>query len=179
MTLTLNEATTFLAPTRVVGTEGGRIRVALPDRHVWARLAIPYLYQAAVGDEVLTIGRPTEEGGEAFFVIGVLESAGPARLTVPADFTLSAPHGAIRLDSGEAVALEAPRVELRAGAIEMVARSLTQRLENAYQWVRELFHLDAGRSRSVIAGASYHQAERTVIKAEKDVSIDGDKILLG
>ena len=179
MTLTRIEETTFLAPTRVTGTEGARVRVALPDRHAWARLAVPFLYQPAVDDEVLVIGRREEDGTEAYFVIGVLESRGPARLVVPGDLTVAAPHGSIRLDAGEGVSLEAPRVELRAGALTMVARSLTQRLDNAYHWVRQLLHVQAGRSRQVVEGTSYHQAQRTVIKAEKDVSIDGEKIQLG
>lgn len=164
----------FLEPTRVLGIEGPRVRVALPGRDVWAWLAVAGVYRPETGDLVLTVGH----GGQ-HYVIGVLEATGSACLTFPGDVRLLAPHGRIHLTSAEGIHLEAPAVEVSAGRFELAARDVFQRLTNLYQSVGDLLQIRAGRSRTVIEGTAQSDAERTVIRSVKDTTIDGEQIRLG
>lgn len=164
----------FLEPTEVRGIEGPRVRVALPDREVWALLAVAGVYRPQAGDRVLTVGN----GGE-YYVIGVLEATGSACLTFPGDVRLLAPNGRIHLTSGDGIHLDAPEVEINAGRFELAARDVFHRLTNLYQWVGDLLQIRAGRSRTVVEGTAQADAERTVIRSVKDTTIDGEQIRLG
>lgn len=174
------EQTTFLGPTAVLGTEGPRVRVALPDREVWATTAVAGVYQPRPGDRVLTIGHATEGREAQYYVIGVLETASDtATLTFPGDVRLLAPQGRIHLVAGEGVHIDAPETTITTGRFELAARDAFQRLTNLYQWVGDLLQTRAGRSRTVVEGTAHHDAERTVIRSVKDTTIDGEQIRLG
>jgi hypothetical protein len=56
---------------------------------------------------------------------------------------------------------------------------MSQRLENAFQWVKDLLQVRAGRSRAVVDGTHHQLAERTFIRSEKETKVDGEKIYLG
>jgi hypothetical protein len=79
----------------------------------------------------------------------------------------------------EALRFEAERIEIRADRLELFARAAFERFVDAYRWVKGLFQLRAGRTRSVVQGMSVLHAERVVHTADKDVKIDGQKIYLG
>lgn len=165
-----------LGPATVRRSAGRRALVFFADRmeEGWAELAVPYLYAPAAGDLVLTIGQESR-----IYIIGVIQGQGPSALSFPGDLNLSAPHGTIRLDAGKGVTLTAPSVELRGEEIEFEGKTLHERFENVYQWIRDLFHLRAGRSRSDVDGSSHQSAQRTFIRSEKETKIDGEKIHLG
>lgn len=164
----------LLLPATVVAVEGRRVRVGLPDRDTWARLAVTFGYCPTPGDEVLALGQ-----GDAWYVVGVLESTAPALLAFPGDVDLVAPGGRLNLASGKGITIDAPRVELKADRLEMTARTLFQRLTNCYQWVEELWQARARRTRTVVEESAELQAGRVVTRARQDVTINGDKIYLG
>jgi hypothetical protein len=109
----------------------------------------------------------------------VLQGKGPSVLAFPGDVTLSAPRGAVNIDAAKGVTVNAPSVEMRAETIELEATTLTQRIESAFQWVKDLLQVRAGRSRTVVEGSSHQLAERTFIRSEKETKVDGEKIYLG
>ena len=95
---------------------------------------------------------------------------------------------------------KAPRAELGAGEARLVVRSLTtvaesvrqvagvveleatrvvERAKNIYREVEELAQTRAGRVRVVARAAMHLMSGRTVIKAEQDVKVKGEKIHLG
>ena len=141
-------------------------------------VAVRVGYRVAAGQFLGTVGN-SGNTMEPHLHIGVIQGRGPVVLPFPGDVTLSAPDGALRLLAGKGVSIETPNFEVRAGAVEIEAASLTQRFENACQWVKGLFELRAGRSRVVVEGTSHQVAERTIIRSDKETKIDGDKIYIG
>jgi hypothetical protein len=166
----------YLGPATVSRTLGRRVllRRADPAAEEWAELALAFPYTPAAGDVVLIVAQE-----DRAFVIGVLQGRGPSVLVFPGDVTLSAPQGAVHLDAGKGVTLNAPSIELRAEAVEVEAKTLTQRVESAYQWVKDLLQVRAGRSRMAVDGTHHQLAERTFIRSEKETKVDGEKIYLG
>ena len=165
-----------LGPATVCRAQGRRVLLRRDgqDAEEWAELALAFPYQPAPGDVVLAVAQE-----ERAYVIGVLQGRGPSVLSFPADVTLHAPEGAIHLDAAKGVTMSAPVVELRAEKIELEATTLTQRIENVYQWVKDLLQIRAGRSRTVVDGTHHQLAERTFIRSEKETKVDGEKIYLG
>ncbi len=160
----------YLGPATVCRAVGQRVQLRRPghSEEEWAEMALAFSYQPAPGDVVLVAAQE-----ERAYVIGVLQGRGPSVLSFPGDVTLSAPQGSIHLDAAEAVTTTAPRVELRADSLEIEARSLVQRFESAFQWVKDLFETKSGRSRIVTEGTHLQLAERTFIRSEKESKIDG------
>lgn len=165
-----------LGPATVSRASGRRVLVrrAGGEADEWAELALASPYQPVAGDVVLVVAQE-----ERAYVIGVLQGRGPSVLAFPGDVTISAPKGAVHLDAAKGVTLSAPAVEIRAEAIEMEATTLTQRIESAFQWVKDLLQIRAGRLRSVVEGSAHQMAERTFIRSEKETKVDGEKIYLG
>jgi hypothetical protein len=166
----------YLGPATVCRAVGKRIQLRRPDQpgEEWAELALAFAYQPAAGDVVLVAAQEAR-----IYVIGVLQGRGPSVLAFPGDVTLSAPHGSIHLDAALAVTTTAPSVEVRADSLDIEAKSLVQRFENAFQWVKDLFETKSGRSRAVTEGTHLQMAERTFIRSAKESKIDGEKIYLG
>jgi hypothetical protein len=165
-----------LGPAIVSRAAGRRVQLRRDGQEAeeWADLALAFPYQPAPGDVVLVVAQE-----ERVYVIGVLQGRGPSVLAFPGDVTLSAPTGAIHLDSGKGVTMSAPTVEMRAETIELEAVTLTQRVESAFQWVKDLLQVRSGRSRTVVDGTSHQLAQRTFIRSEKETKVDGEKIYLG
>jgi hypothetical protein len=165
-----------LGPATVVRVSGRRVLLRRSDDALeeWAELALASAYLPVPDDVVLAVGQD-----DRVYVIGVLQGRGPSVMAFPGDVTISAPQGAVRLDAGKGVTLSAPSIELQAGEIEVDAKTWTQRLETAYQWVKDLLQVRAGRSRTVVDGTAHQMAERTYIRSEKEVKVDGEKIYLG
>ena len=152
--------------------EAHRVVVALEDETVDARVAV-FLYRPTPGDEVLIACQEDQN-----FVIGVLRVAGGAELIAPGDLTVRS-GGALRIVSTRESQLAAPRVSIEASTLQLVARSITERFEKARRWVRDCWHVRAGRFRADVDGTCETQAGRIVQSADGNVKIDGESIDLG
>jgi hypothetical protein len=124
------------------------------------------------------------------------------------DLVLAAPRGRVVIDadggvevstrgriaaSAEVAELSTTRVGLRAaelvtrcadvvhhvGRLEVQAQRIFERARDAYREVDGLVQLRAGRLRQLVDGASQLVSKRAAIVCEEDVSIDGQRVLLG
>ncbi|MBI4954661.1 MAG: DUF3540 domain-containing protein [Myxococcales bacterium] len=164
-----------LGPAEVVAVGPGRVEVALPGGvRATARLALAYLYEPAVGDEVLVIGHTA-----GHYVIGVLRGRGRAVLEVPGDLDVHAVGGTLRLRGDRGVCLEGREVEVRASKLELVAAAVTETFTSLRQRVSELWSVRAGQTHTVVDGSSYTQAKSAAILSEERVTINGKAIHLG
>lgn len=182
----ITETTQYLGPAEVITSSGkpGYIEVRLLDGEVvWARLALALPYSAAIGDEVLVICQQPPHA----FVIGVLQGKGITTLQVPADLTLAAPNGSIRLVAGrsvqlngaEAIEIDAPKTTLRATRLNIIVTTLVQRLGNAYTSATGLLQFRARSLRNVAEEGWLLRADRAHVKTSGNTSIKGKTIHLG
>jgi hypothetical protein len=170
----LLEQQTTLRPARVVRTERHRVQLELPGELVWAAMALAFSYEVVSGDTVLAIG----QNGE-WYVIGVLQGSGKTTITVPGDFSIRAPLGVIELTAARGVKIKSPSVQVIAGRLEMLARSLVERFDHATRRVVGTLQVSSGRLRTRVSGPYDLKAERILERAEGDVKIDGREIKLG
>ena len=101
--------------------------------------------------------------------------------------------GRSRLEIGDTVKIEAPRLEARLeridasatevrtvwGRLEQTVGRLFQWTKNLYLRVEELAHTRAGRVRTESAGAYHVQAESARVQVRDEVKIEGRQIHLG
>lgn len=113
----------------------------------------------------------------------VLTLEGPtARLAAPSldvaarDVTLRAEETRL---TGRSLLAEIASLRLVAGRVETIARTVVERTRNLYRAVEELLETRAGRVRSVVDGTYHLKARDAVVRAERDVDVDGEKIRLG
>ncbi|MCB9893601.1 MAG: DUF3540 domain-containing protein [Planctomycetes bacterium] len=168
------DAATRLGPGTVTSVEEGRAVVQFEGLSVSAINAIAFPWTPAVGDVVLLIAQE-----DAHYIIGVLQTRGDFTMTFPANVNLRAPKGSINLHSGQEIDMHAGEVKVTGGKITLLARTMTEKFGNAFRWVTDLVQVKSGRSRNLVAGASYERCERRVIKAKKDVRVNGERIHLG
>jgi hypothetical protein len=175
-TETLNNLMTGvnLAPATVLEAHGRKLTVLTPEGEVSAENALAFPYQPVKGDVLLVIGQ-----GESHYAIGLIAAQGDMTIAFPAGAVFAAPRGEIKFKSGKAIDLHSPNVRLRAGKLEMVAKSISEVVDNAYRTVRKLFKLDAGRVHTTVEETAQTNAGRYVVKARQDVKMDGEKIYLG
>jgi hypothetical protein len=186
MTDMMTETSLDLRPAQVMATAGrpGYVQVALSDDEtVWARLALAVPYSPEIGDEVLLI-----RGGPAqAYVIGVLRGRGATTLRVTGDLRLEAPHGSVRiaaakslrLQSGQAIDLTAPRATFRLDRLNVLVQTLVQRLSNSFTWAAGLVQSKSRRSRTVADEGWFVRAGRAHVKTKDNVHINGKTIHLG
>jgi hypothetical protein len=165
---------TYLGPARVRQFAGNRVQLEFPDELPWALLALAFPYEPAPGDIVLAAGQ-----GHTWYVIGVLQGAGKTTFSVPGDFEILAPRGRIHLLAGKGFQLKSPEVRITAGKLELVARRVFERFENAARWVKQTLQVRAGRVRTDVDKEYRVRAGRIIERAHEDVTIDGNKINLG
>ena len=163
-----------LGPAGVIEVAGDRVLLELRDGRAWALVALAYPYQTMPGDLVLAISQ-----GEACYVIGVLQGTGRTTITVTADLEISTPRGSIQLSSAKGIRLCSSAIKITSITLELVARTLSERFENARRWVKEAFQLRAGRLRTLVDSDYRVKAGRILERAQDDVKIDGRKIYLG
>ena len=168
------EQQTRLGPARVVRAEGNRVQLELANEMVWAVVALAYPYQPVSGDSVLIIG---QDG--MWYVIGVLKGSGTTNLTVPGDLCIRAPFGAIELTGARLVRITSSAVQIKAGKLDLLARSVVERFVHAHRWVTETFQIRSGRFRTRVKGRYDLTADRIQERADGDVKIDGRQIKLG
>jgi hypothetical protein len=124
-------------------------------------------------------------------------SYGPAGITLLAedgDLVLAAPRGKVRIDAASGFEVSTPaRASItarefvtrcsdaihHAGRFELRAERMFERARDSYREVEGLVQLRAGRLRQLIDGASQLLSKRASITCEEDVSIDGQRVLLG
>src|SRR5262245_2412842 len=168
------EVGTLLGPAEVLDATNSRLRLRIAGEERDAVLALPYPYRASPGDLVLAISQD-----DRCYVIGVLHGTGATVYSGPGDLELRAPKGKIRLVSPRGVSIEAPQVTVRAGRLELLARTMTQKATSLVQWVRETLRVRAERVEQRVSGEFEVRAERIVERAAGHVSIDGERINLG
>jgi len=145
-----------------------------PERVVWAELALPYAHQLVEGDLVLAIGQH-----ERWYVIGVLASRGLTTIMVPADLSIKAPRGSIHLSAANGVHLSAARVKIKADKLDLAARRMTERFQEATRWIKGLFHIRAHRLCASVESDYRLNAGRIAEHAAAEVKINGQQIHLG
>ena len=183
----MTQIDSYLGPAEVVTHGGGKpgfIEVRLLDGELtWARPALAQPYSPAEGDEVLVICQRPHE----FYVIGVLRGRGVTTLEVPADLTLAAPNGTIRITAGrgvqvhgaDSVELKTRHATIRALRVNLLATTLVQRLGNAYTWVTGLLQWKSRRTRTVTDEGWLVRAERAHVKTSGNTCINGKTVHLG
>lgn len=168
------DAATKLGPGVIHSQADGRVIATFEGEQVSAINAISFPWTPHEGDVVLMIAQE-----DSHYIIGVLQTRGDFTMTFPANVNFQAPKGAINFHSGEAIDMHAPDVKVTGGKITLLAKTMTEKFGNAFRWVTDLVQVKSGRSRNLVEGASYERCERRVIKAKKDVRVNGNRIHLG
>lgn len=168
------EAASYLGPARTMAVEPGRVLVALPEAKAWATLALATNYTPVTGDVLLVIG---QHG--SFYVIGVIAGRGRTSLLAHGDLEIRAPHGRIDLLARDGIALRGGLVQVIAKTFDTVVDSVKQRCKELFVQVAGTARTRAKRSETEVEEVHRTQAGRIVQRADKDVSIDGEKIHLG
>ena len=81
--------------------------------------------------------------------------------------------------AGRRLAVTVERVRTVVGRLETVAVRMIEKAQDAYRYVQNLDLIKSGRSRRLVDETYHIQSEQTVIKADQDVKVKGDKIYLG
>jgi len=163
-----------LGPASVERVDGNRLLLNLNDTQAWAFSAIGYPYHFQAGDVVLAIG-----GGDDWYVIGILSGSGKTCFQVEGDLQLLAPQGSIQMIAGRGVSINSPDITLIGSRLTLVAKHLSQRVQELTTHVKKCYDLIAARFTGRVEGSYRVQAEKIVQRAEGDVKIDGRKIHLG
>ena len=157
---------------RVVGLDAqGRPVVRLDDAfasQLTAEWALPYRYQPAEGDLLVTVGR-----GRRQWVIGVAHGRGRSELAFRGDFTLAAGR-ALRLQADRGLRLLGRVVTVRARTVEVVVGALQERLGGAARLVAGLLEEVAGSAARVTEEEETLLARDVTIVAEESVRLDGE-----
>ncbi|APR84294.1 Hypothetical protein A7982_09643 [Minicystis rosea] len=165
----------YLGPAEVTAVRATDVDVRLPSgAEVSATLALAFAYEPNVDDVLLVIGN-----AEGHYVIGVLRGTGRAVIAVPGDVEVRSVDGVLRLSGGKGVEIDAPDVSLRASKLRILAEAVTQKVTSLAQHVTELWSMRAGKSHSVVEGASFSQSKSATILTEGKVAINGKEIHLG
>jgi hypothetical protein len=149
----------------------GRPVVRLDDgraSEVTAEWALPHRYVPAPGDLLWTVGR-----GPRLWVIGVAHGRGRSELLFRGDLTLAAGR-ALRLQADRGLRLVGRVVSLRAGALELVAGALQERLGDAARLVAGLLEEVAGGAVRVTEEQETLLARDVTVMAEESARLDGD-----
>ncbi len=165
---------TWLSPGRVIEVQAHGVRLQLPDgRELFARMALPLSYEAALGDELLLLGDATSA-----YVTGVLSGNGQTRLALKGDVSL-ATDGKLELSSQTSISLDAPSVEVRADRLHTVAGRVTEVFDSVRKTVRQLLSVRAGEQHTLVEGTSQLVAKNARTLSEGKVTINGKEIFLG
>lgn len=171
----LATTTTYLGPGEVLDARGLEFTVRLrDDLDVTARLALAFPYAPAVGDLLLIIGQ-----GDEHYIIGVLQGAGTAVLSMQGDVSIRAVDGTLELLGDRGVRVLSPEVEIHTGKFKLLAETITEKATTVYRWVKNLLTMRAGRKRDIVDSTSYSRAYRQTILAEEHVKINGEQVHLG
>ena len=105
-----------------------------------------------------------------------------ARLTAPT-LEVAARQASLHVEetryAGRDLVAKVASIRLVAGHVETLARTVVERTRNLYRAVEDLLETRAGRVRSLVDGTYHLKARDAVVRAERDVDVDGEKIRLG
>jgi hypothetical protein len=164
-----------LGPAVVTAADGDAVTVALADgEEVRVTLALALPYAACPGDVLLVIGQ-----GGAYYAIGVVSGRGKTSLAIQGDVSLRAVGGTLELEGDEGVRIRGPAVDVHAGALRTVARSVVETFTTLFQRVTEAVRVHAGESVTIVDEGSYTQAKTAAIQTAETVTINGKEIHLG
>ncbi len=165
----------YLGPAHVVSASGRDLSLELPSGQVvTATLAVAFPYEPATGDVLLVIAR-----GESYYGIGVLHGTGRTTLAFPGDVDLRSDGGTVRISGDKGVSIEGPELDVRVGAVRLVADALTQRVASVYQRVTSLLSVHAKERHVVVDESTFTKAKTAAILTEETMSINGKQIHLG
>jgi hypothetical protein len=168
----------------VLSAPAGDLQLAAPDGRIQ--------FTAAKGIYGETPGTVTIRGGESVDIAtpaaeGLADQClridhQGARLGVH-QLSVTAGRGEIRFGQadfhGRQLRSTVESARLIYGRLEVSAQRLWERSGQAIRQVKELCQVQAGRMRTLVAGAHHMQSGRTTITAREEVRIDGEKINLG
>lgn len=162
-------------PALVTEVRGKEVLLELPNgKQATAQPALAFLYEPAPGDVLLVIGND-----DGHYAIGVLHATGRAVLAFKGDVDLRAVDGKLRLSGDKGVSVDGPEVEVHAGKLRMIAGAVVQRFDSVVQRVTSLLSTHAGKSHTIVDGASFTQAESGTILTKEVMTINGKQIQLG
>ena len=164
----------YLRPGKVVEVTQRRLKVDLMGNKMWANMAMPYRYDAEIGDIVLAIGQE-----ECLYVIGVIQGQGKTTMQAVGDLELRAPKGRIDLVAAKGVNVRSPSFHVITKKLEFVAENVVECFNNLTSWIKDAFDLRAGSVHSTVESTYRLKAGQIRQKAREDVKIDGEKIHLG
>lgn len=164
----------YIGPASVLEAFASMARVRIGEEERWALIALASPYQLAPGDTVVVLAQE-----DRCYVTGVLRGTGPTVFRFPGDVELQAPRGSVRVTAGNAVDLRGREVGVDAERVEVRARTLVERVTDAFRYVQGLVQTHAGRVRTVVEETHHQEAGRQVLLARQDVRIDGEQIRLG
>lgn len=158
----------------ISSANGAEIRALGDSGEMELTNALAHNYRPSIKDTVLVVSNENTN-----FIIGVVQTSADAVFTFPASVQFHAPKGEISFSSGKQIDLHAPEVSVTAGKIKLMAKSLTEKVGTAFRTVTGLLRIRAGQRQSRVDGIDLNKAEQHIMKASKDVKIDGQKINLG
>lgn len=164
----------YLGPACVKQVAGRQVLIALPNKNVWASLALAYPYNPVTDDIVLAISQ-----GAMCYVIGVLEGHGKTSFVAPGDMEFLAPRGSIDFLASKGCRLQSPEVTIQARKLDIAADKVFETFTTATRWVKDAFHIRAERIRTRVSSSYDVKADRIIQIADSVVKIDAKKIHLG
>ncbi|HEY4118864.1 MAG TPA: DUF3540 domain-containing protein [Byssovorax sp.] len=174
-TQSVTEIADYLGPAEVTDVRADEVVVTVPGgRTVRAALALASPYQAVVGDVLLVIGR-----GAHTYAIGVLFGAGKTTFSLQGDVELRAVGGKLSLTGDRGVDITTPSLDVRAGALRVIAKEATQRFGSLCQRVTSLLRVHAGEAQTLVDGDRTTHAKRSTLLTEETVTINGREVHLG
>jgi hypothetical protein len=171
---TLLAQASYLGPATVLAAEPARVLVMLPAAKAWATLALGIGYAPVAGDVLLVIGKD-----DSCYAIGVIAGRGRTTLVAHGDLELRAPRGRIDLLARDGITLRTSLVQVVAKTWEAVVDTVLQRFDELCCQVKGVMRWRSKRAETEVEELHRTHAGRIVQQADKDVSIDGEKIHLG
>ncbi len=144
------------------------------DTLVHATLALSFPYRPRIGDQLLVIGDATD-----FYVIGVLNGRGHAKLSNPQGVSVHAEGGKLRLAGDRGVRLTGRRIRLRARELKRVALTAVETFRERTREVREALAVEAGEVDELSSGRWLVRARRAVIKGRDGARVKSTTVRLG
>ena len=164
----------YLGPAVVIAVDIGQFTVTYAGKLCVAKPAFSIAYQPQIGDVLLIMAQYSRAG--AVYAVGVLNGRGASSITAHGDLTISAPHGRIKLNAGDAIEMTAPQMRLQAQSLELIATAFMQRVQTALLAVADLFHLSAGSKVEKITGSSLEHAETRHQLTTKETIINASTV---
>lgn len=165
----------YLGPAEVTRIGPQRVGLRKPSgEEVNASMALALPYEPALGDLLLLTS-----SAHNHYVIGVLNGRGRVKLEVAGDVSIHAAGGSLSLTADKGIQLRSPEVAVQSDRFSVFAKSAITKFTTWYQNIREMLHVRAGETHTVVDQTAVQQARRIAIVAEETASVNGQQITLG